>query len=269
MTVLGFPGNQIRIAETADRIDGWNLIAFDVGLDKYGYIAPQRDALASSGSLLIAPPADDGWRTPLVSLTASEEESRALVRADAIELVSESTDPSLTAYGHELPRIIEHRVLTAAAGAQTFTLPARFRNMRIEYVARDTSTGNLNTLGMRCNGDDGNNYDHVRDVGVGVAASADSGAGVSMMRVGLCVGGGAPTGAAAAGVIHLPNYQGTTFHKEALASSGATDGDITHHMVGNWASRWRNTNAVSSVTLYANLGASNFAAGSVFTVYGN
>lgn len=169
--------------------------------------------------------------------------------------------------GGSLSRI-DVQALGADAGSVTFSsIPASYEHLMIVWTARGTDGGNPN-INMQFNGDTGANYDRELVIGVGATVtSAPDIAQASITIAGAMPGSGAAAGAAASGRITIMSYARTTFHKSAVCDFSDLRGTVSSDaLAGLTGGRWRNTAAITSVNLFPS--ASNFLAGSVFSLYG-
>jgi hypothetical protein len=92
---------------------------------------------------------------------------------------------------------------------------------------------------------------------------------VAQAQMGLAIvcGSTAPAGVAGAGRIVIPNYAGTTFHKNALCHAGFKLANTASNIqVGVAAGFWRSTAAITSVLL--KLSSGNLIAASSAQLYG-
>ncbi len=171
-------------------------------------------------------------------------------------------------YENRLQKITEN-ILGSAAASVTFNgIPGTYRGLRLAYQARgDTSATNTSFL-VRFNGDTGSNYDsHLADVsGTSTWASAENAPNVSM-QLGVISAATAPASVPGQGWLEVWNYAGVTFQKTVNAQTvyklANSTGNIQHGIAGG---HWRNSAAITSITVYP--GAGNFATGSLFVLYG-
>jgi hypothetical protein len=109
-------------------------------------------------------------------------------------------------------------------------------------------------LNLTYNGDTGNNYSYTRMNGNGTAASSDR-----IANFGIIDAGYTDT-TRATSVIQIMNYSNTTTFKTTLVRANSTA-----EGTGAFSALWRNTAAITSITLG---GLNNIQAGSTFSLYG-
>lgn len=109
-------------------------------------------------------------------------------------------------------------------------------------------------LNLTYNGDTGNNYSYTRMNGNGSAASSDR-----IANFGIIDAGYTDT-TRATSIIHIMNYSNTTTFKTTLIRANSTA-----EGTGAFSALWRNTAAITSITLG---GLNNIQAGSTFSLYG-
>jgi hypothetical protein len=119
---------------------------------------------------------------------------------------------------------------------------------------------------IRFNGDTGTNYSYTeifaRNTGGGDTAVSSRASNIDGIKT------ISNTSAAfSPNIFQILNYANTTTYKTALnrgsGANGTTNVDGTQELVG----MWRNTAAITSITIYAGSG-NNIVTGSTFTLYG-
>ena len=115
---------------------------------------------------------------------------------------------------------------------------------------------------LRCNGDSGSNYGYTLLTGDGTTASSARGANASEGLLADWYGVPKPTFGHIL-TFTLNNYSNTTTYKTSLARSNRADSglDIV-------SATWRNTNAITNLTLRASNGSRTFDAGTTVDLYG-
>lgn len=159
---------------------------------------------------------------------------------------------------------------TAGSGASiTFSsIPSTYKSLQIRTLYKDSSTNSAQEapLYIYFNGDTGGNYAYHYLRGNGSTATASAVTSTTWMRVD---GAGvvSTTGAYGTSIIDIIDYASTSKNKTMRALAGG-DGNVsqTNYMVSLSSGVWMNTNAVTSVTVYA--GNSGFASGSSIALYG-
>jgi len=143
--------------------------------------------------------------------------------------------------------------LTGTASTVTFSsIPASYRDLVVVMSVKKTSTGDAN-LGMRFNADSGNNYSVVAMLGAASATSFSTAddkvwAGEldsSNFYVNIC---------------QIMDYSATDKHKTVLTRGQRGS------RVDAAASRWANTDAITSVLVYPTL--NSFEIGSTISLFG-
>jgi hypothetical protein len=145
------------------------------------------------------------------------------------------------------------------------SIPATYHHLQIVWQGVCTDAG-VQDVRLIFNADTGNNYDysqHLAGQGSHSATSARTGANI-------LVGATVPSGQAnlaASGVIHIPNYAGA-FYKtlHALSHRQDTLADGNHMYAMQYGGMWRNTAAITSITLTPSAG--SWGQYSTFTLYG-
>ena len=128
------------------------------------------------------------------------------------------------------------------------------------------SNNGMNQLGsairLQCNSDTGSNYSDTFLYGTGSAAGSSRESNQTSIRViGAATG---PNNALTDTVtIHIQNYSNATTYKTVL-SRGSSGPKEVYAIVGTW----RNTSAITSLTLLSYNGTDTIIAGSTFTLYG-
>jgi hypothetical protein len=153
--------------------------------------------------------------------------------------------------------LLSETVLSASQPDITISnLPQSYRDLSIQVIARCDNAAVQNLL-LRLNGDASTNYDWDQEGSTAGAATAQTG-----IRVGVVPGTGVTANRAQGGSITIPAYTGTTFQKVVTSQFYRPDNNSAEPGAG----LWKNTAAVTSITLVAAAG--NLIAGSVVRVYG-
>ena len=130
-----------------------------------------------------------------------------------------------------------------------------------DLVLIATSASSLGTgygLRMRFNSDSGSNYSWTHLYGTGSAAGSNRGTSDSSILIGYspaAIGGNTV-------IVNVQNYSNSTTYKTSIARASEAD-----YRVGAMAGLWRNTAAITSLTLLDE-GGGNLLTGSTFTLYG-
>jgi hypothetical protein len=149
--------------------------------------------------------------------------------------------------------------LGSAASSVTFSsISGAYTDLVVVCNAGTTASGGW-VLSMQLNGDTGNNYSGTRLSGNGTTAASYRQANLNYYFAGL----GMPNTLTTNVIFHLMNYSNTTTYKTALIRMNDA-GVGTAAM----ACLWRNTAAITSINLSAEVGGTTLLAGSTFTLYG-
>ena len=165
--------------------------------------------------------------------------------------------------------LIESTILTTNTSSVTFsslaTYASTYKHLQIRYTARATFTSaSRGAVEMRFNGDTGANYDSHALYGDGSSVTSFYNAAnqIFIFDVPYINTSGNEY---AAGVVDILDAYSTTKNTTTRALAGfASIGGFNR--LGLNSGLYRNTSAVSSVTLFA--GAHNFYSGSRFSLYG-
>ena len=123
-------------------------------------------------------------------------------------------------------------------------------------IVNGGTAGSDNSLVVRFNSDTGGNYSYTAIDGDGSSATSYRESNTSEPQAGSLSTGNNTS------IIHIMNYSNSTTYKTYLAR-----GNATAHRVRAFVGLWRNTNAITSVTIQNNA-ASNFTSVTNFTIYG-
>lgn len=168
-----------------------------------------------------------------------------------------------------LRRIGDPQVLTVGAASVTFSnIPQTFAHLLLLYYARGDRVNVAEILGIRFNGDSGNNYDSLNSQERDPAAlfTAETLAG-SFARMGLFAAASATANVFNGGMVRIPHYTNTVGQKSLHSLFDYKFGILTTEVRnGQAGGYWRNTAAITSLTALAVN--ANFIAGSRFDLYG-
>lgn len=145
--------------------------------------------------------------------------------------------------------------LGSTATTVTFgSIPATYRDLRL-VVSGTTTTGTVDALVLRLNGDTASNYSIVYATGDGTNATSST-------QATTYAGMGVIGTSQSVSTIDIMDYAQTDKHK-ALLGRGNTPGWGTRMIAGRWAS----TSAVTTILVYteANL---TFSIGTTLSLYG-
>ena len=147
------------------------------------------------------------------------------------------------------------------------SIPSTYKHLRVISYWSDSNTANNTWLYTTFNGDTGSNYDWHRMYGNGdnIPPQASAGANAVYAVTGSDNQGNADYWAGADMII--PNYTGDG-NKSIQGYSFQNRGSSSLGIVLNWTSEWRNTSAITSMTITADATQPYFRQGSKFGLYG-
>lgn len=157
---------------------------------------------------------------------------------------------------------------TGSSATITFSsIPSTYQHLQIRGIARNTNASNRADLGIRLNGDTGSNYAQHNLYGNGSSASAGSNTGGTSAFVGWTTAANATADIMGAAIIDILDYNSTTKNKTIRAFVGEDlNSATTDATVWLASGLWLNTNAITSLSLYAAFG--NFNTQTTFALYG-
>jgi hypothetical protein len=158
--------------------------------------------------------------------------------------------------------------LSAATASVTFAgIPAGYKHLQIRYIARTARSGfSDDNMAMQLNGNTGANYAWHQLNGNGSTASAAASTTTTDLRIGRTTGATATSGMFGAGIIDILDYSDTNKYRTSRSLSGNDyngGGDVTL-----MSGLYQSTVAVTSIKLFSQTGANDFAEYSSFALYG-
>jgi hypothetical protein len=158
---------------------------------------------------------------------------------------------------------IATQTLGSAAASVTFSsIPGTYTDLVL--ICQPASTTSSDNVGLRFNGDTGNNYSSTCLSGDGSSASSSRTTNFSYINVANIIGTTGTLGGMTT-ISHIMNYSNSTTNKTVInrtSQNGATFNGV-EAIVG----LWRNTAAITSIVV-RQTGSPNFITGSTFTLYG-
>ena len=156
-----------------------------------------------------------------------------------------------------------------AGGSSSITfssIPSTYSHLQIRGIGRslEANTG-LDLIFMRFNSDTASNYSWHQLFGNGSSAASGAGTSVTIMRGGLITLNNEPANVFGGVVIDVLDYANANKYKTIRSLSGADYNNTSGGVALNSGS-WRNTNAITSITL--NPSGGNWAQYSQFALYG-
>lgn len=164
-------------------------------------------------------------------------------------------------------KIAEITVPTGGQATIDFTaIPQTYKHLVVTLTARADGAYPDTDIYLTFNGDTGATYDDQYLYSTGTTSGNTSALAAAHMRAGLTAGANAPAGVYAETTIEVLNYTNATPRKNVSIKTydHGSDGGAGFLIVE--AGQWRNTAAVTRLTLTPSSG--NFAAGTVATLYG-
>jgi hypothetical protein len=151
--------------------------------------------------------------------------------------------------------------LGSAQSSVTFSSLGSYTD--IQLVSQFGSTAAGNQVGIRFNGDTGNNYSVTQLNGPMPFGGSWRQANASQSNIwGSPIVVGVTNSLINFGSISFQNYSNTTTNKTVLCRYGWADGEVVASV-----GLWRNTAAITSISLIPT-GGTTFLSGSTFTLYG-
>jgi hypothetical protein len=148
--------------------------------------------------------------------------------------------------------------LASAAASYTFSsIPSTYTDLVVVVTARNTTS--TYTATIRLNGDSGANYSSTQLYGNGTTAGSNRDTSRTSIDNIYAASSADTAGVFNVTLVNIQNYSNTTTYKTVLSRSNLTV------QVAASAGLWRSTAAITSLGIFS---ASNFAAGSTFTLYG-
>jgi hypothetical protein len=145
------------------------------------------------------------------------------------------------------------------------SIPATFNHLMVVVQARcDQATGQQGWI--RLNNDSAANYDYTISGGTNATSSTATGNAQTQGYMAVIPGTGYTAGQASVATVWLPFYKETTWRKAWTSPFGNTDPTNTNAQTFMATSSWRNTAAVTRITI--GIAAGNYKLGSHAMLYG-
>jgi hypothetical protein len=159
--------------------------------------------------------------------------------------------------------------LSTSANIITFAgIPAGYKHLQLRYLSRSTRASGSDSVSFRFNSDSGSNYARHVLYGDGASAGAVATASDTLINCGLGAGASAGASMFGGGVVDILDYTSTVKNKTIRTLTGVdingSGGDLRLGS-GLW---FATPAAITSITLYANGGSSDFVTYSSFALYG-
>jgi hypothetical protein len=154
--------------------------------------------------------------------------------------------------------------LSATTASVTFAgIPADYKHLQIRVLARLTAATTRDAILCRLNSDTASNYYSHWIAGSGSAASSNESGSVTSMYTGDITGASSGASMFGVSVVDILDYSNSNKYKVTRTLTGHDQNGSGY--VWLQSGLWRNTAAVSTITL---LSGSNFATYSSFALYG-
>lgn len=161
--------------------------------------------------------------------------------------------------------------VTVGAGGSSsidFTsIPSTYKHLQIRYIGRSNTADTNDNVSMRFNSDTSANYDRHYVYAGGASISVGANINQTYIVISSLSAANAASSIFAGGIIDILDYTSTNKNKTVRALSGDDrngSGDIQFYS-GLW---FKTPEAITSITLLANNGSSNFVQYSSFALYG-
>jgi len=160
-------------------------------------------------------------------------------------------------------------VTVGSGGTASITfssIPSTYQHLQVRIMAKGTRSIAIENGSLNFNGDSGNNYnDHsIYADGSNVFAGANSGTNSSLIYTFAGSGGASGSQVFGSGTVDILDYANTNTYKTSRTLAGYENG--TAGFIGFNSGLWRNTTAITSLTLTPSVG--TWLQYSSFALYG-
>jgi hypothetical protein len=151
--------------------------------------------------------------------------------------------------------------LGSATGTITFSsIPSTYTDLRIVLVAVSSTSS---TTEFRFNGNSATNYSYTRLLGTGTAAASGGNSTATTTYINPY---GISSTQPSMATVDILSYAGSTYKTALSTSSNDINGSGGYVIRG--AHLWRQTSAITSISLLADTGSGTFNVGTTATLYG-
>ena len=161
---------------------------------------------------------------------------------------------------------------TVTSGSQTSvtfsSISNAYSDLIISVAGRSTdSIGVNNFVYVQCNSDTGTNYSTEKQYSYDSSTGVGQTTATTSLLMGYVPNAGATANHAGSCEAVIPNYKGTTFYKNMIATMGVSLGTGAYSQgAGVFGGTWLNTSAINALKVYPSGG--SWADGTVVTLYG-
>ena len=165
--------------------------------------------------------------------------------------------------------LISSQVLASSASTVTFSsIPATYTDLVLRVSARDNDTGAFQQLRITFNGDTATNYSYTNLYGTGSSAFSIGPATANFNYINFqsSDSNGATANSFGSSELYIPSY--TVSQNKPVSMFSVSETNATATNMGATAGLWRNTAAITSLTMVPAFTSGNFLTGSSFYLYG-
>jgi hypothetical protein len=155
-------------------------------------------------------------------------------------------------------KIATNTLGSAQSSVTLSSIPSNYTDLVLVVNGKTDGSGGYNALALRVNGDTGSNYS--RTIMYGVSGSTASSSSSNETSSYITIGQNADAFGNA--IVTFQDYSNTTTNKTFLGRD-----NYSSNVVYVTVSLWRNTSAITSITLLGT-GGHNIVSGSTFNLYG-
>ena len=147
--------------------------------------------------------------------------------------------------------LINSNVLTSSAASVTFSsIPATYTDLVLRISARTDAGVNNDNFRITFNSDSGSNYSITRITGNGSTAVSNRLSNQTAGRAGAIDGGTATASTFGSVEMYIPSYLVSA--NKPYSSTAASEQNATAAQIDAIAGLWRNTAAITSITIESN-----------------
>jgi hypothetical protein len=154
-----------------------------------------------------------------------------------------------------MPATYEPIATASPSGTSTVTFSSVPNTYTDLVIVISGSTGGNDTIGLRFNSDSGTNYSYTQIYGDGTSAGSTKASGETFARIGPFYNSQSIT------IANVMNYANASIYKTIL-----TRANNAGNQLNELVSLWRNTAAITDVTVNAIFG--QFNSGTIVSLYG-